>query len=77
MATTDKDLAFIEINHIFNAIENEEKSNSWKLDELRKVLTRMQNDMYSEGVRRGFKEAQKVMDEHKDSVLTKICSPRP
>lgn len=57
----DSDKAFIDINYIFNSIEHEEKSNSWKLDELRKTLKTLQKETYKMGIKRGLSESIKLL----------------
>lgn len=59
----DSNTAFREINYIFNSLENKEKSNSWKLDELRKVLNNLQKEAYKAGIERGFRESKKLLNE--------------
>lgn len=53
--------AFIEINIIFNAKENEDKSHSWKLDELRRVLKTVKAETYVNGKRAGFIECIELL----------------
>ena len=59
----DLDKAFIDINYIFNSIEHEEKSNSWKLDELRKVLKTIQKETYKRGIEIGLSESKKLLND--------------
>jgi hypothetical protein len=58
----DANKAFIDINYTFNAIANEDKSNSWKMDELRKILNQLQKTQFEIGVKAGFKKSIKLLE---------------
>ncbi len=64
----DKDSAFIEINYINNSIENQDKSNSWKLDEIRKVLAKVQTETFDRGKRAGVYLSIKALQKLKEDV---------
>ena len=64
----DKDRAFIEINYITNSIENEYKSNSWKADEIRKVLCSLHQTSYKQGRGQGINYCLKVLSLAKEEI---------
>jgi len=57
----DSDQAFIDINYTFNAIANQDKSNSWKLDELRLILNQLQKTQFENGIKAGFRKGIKLL----------------
>lgn len=71
MSKLDKDAAFIEINILFNAIENENMSNSTKLDNLRSILKRLQEDSFEAGVIRGLTGSVRALTEFANDVKLK------
>lgn len=60
--SVDANRAFIDINYTFNAIANEDKSNSWKMDELRKILNQLQKTQFEIGVKAGYKKSIKLLE---------------
>ena len=63
----DKDSAFIEISYINNSIENQDKTNSWKAEEIRKVLAKLHSETFDRGKQAGvylsIKSLQKLKDD--------------
>jgi hypothetical protein len=53
--------AFTDINYIFNSIEHEDKSNSWKLEQLTKILNNLQKETYDNGKKEGFRQATEAL----------------
>lgn len=60
-----KEDAFENIRYIFSSLEHEEKSNSWKQEELLKVLTELQRDSYNRGLKEGYNHAMDILREYK------------
>lgn len=64
----DKDNAFIEINYINNSIENQDKTNSWKAEEIRKVLAKLQTETFDRGKQAGVYLSIKALQKLKDDM---------
>lgn len=64
----DKDSAFIEINYINNSIENEDKSNYWKAEEIRKVLAKLQTETFDRGKQAGVYHSIKSLQKLKEDM---------
>ena len=60
-----KEDAHEKIKYIFNSIEHEDKSNAWKLDELQKVLSELQDTQYKRGIKKGYDEAISILNNYK------------
>lgn len=64
----DKEIAFTEINFIINSIENQDKSNSWKLDEILKVLAKLQTETFDRGKQAGVYLSIKALQKLKEGM---------
>ncbi len=71
MQTLDKNLAFIQINELFNSIENENMDKGEQLNQLRVILGKLQDDSYHSGVNRGIRESVNIITEFAIDVKAK------
>lgn len=70
MKQTDSGSAFIEINELFNSIENENMDKGEQLSKLRDILNKLDNDCYKRGISRGINEAINNMKDFAIEVNT-------
>lgn len=70
MKKTDSGSAFIEINELFNSLENENMDKGEQLGKLRSILNNLQKDSYESGIHRGVRKCIKNMTDFGIDIKT-------
>ena len=55
---------YLEINYLFNSIENKNKKESWKMEEFNKIINNIQKESYKKGQKNGANQLIELLQNH-------------